>query len=480
MATQNRLLKTKIRLLNGTQGDWEQLSTYQLAQGEPAIEFVPSMPTEANPDATLTSVKVKIGDGFTMYKDLPYVGDEIRDEMHSEMEQLKDTLDGLGNEVYQITATDLEGVTGNTEGDKIKNFLSSRGSTPKKGNIAIVTRDIVNSTNGHTAYVYDGANWAAMDGNYNAENVYFNEDLTITADIGAQKLNGKNSMTLNAKGKSLEEVLKSILAQTLDPEATSPTLKLEILSITTDTGTDEVGSKIKSVKYKATFTDGKYTYGSKDGDTVYTAEDGAGLVPTYNIGCTVDGSSKSASTATFDLAVGSRPVINTTTAKSYGKITASASWSESNRAPVNNLGETPSTNVKIASGSLDDAKDISKTGYRSWFVYAGTDKTSVVNSNFIRTNATNKGKFGNGGTVDVTVPFGTKRVLVALPSSISYDLTGVKDLVSNYSAFGPFVKSTVTVEGINGFTGETYNVWVSENDGFDATTYQLSFTKKQG
>jgi hypothetical protein len=57
-------LKTKILLLNGTQGEWADLSQYVLSRGEPAVEFIPNIGSDST---TLTSIKVKIGDGFTSF-----------------------------------------------------------------------------------------------------------------------------------------------------------------------------------------------------------------------------------------------------------------------------------------------------------------------------------------------------------------------------------------------------------------------------
>ena len=486
MATQARLLKTKIRLLNGTQGDWAQLANYQLAQGEPAIEFVPAMPTDENPDAVLTSVKVKIGDGFTPYKDLPYVGDDVRTELMETISTLEDTVMGMGNEVFQITATDLDAVTGATEADRISNYLATNDATVKKGNIAIVTRNIANGTNGYTAYVYSDTAWAAMDGNYNAENVYFNEDLTLTADIGAQKLEGKNSMTLDAKGKSLEAVLKSILAKTIDPTVAAPHIKtVTINSITTDTGTDEIGSKIKSVKYTVDFKDGTYSFGSKEGDTVHT-DTNANVSPTYEVVCeagtggNITTYTKNSRTATVDIEESKRPQINSTSSKTYGNVYATASWNASTRVPVNNLGDEHN-DLTIGAGSSDGSAAINKTGYRSWFVYVGTDNTTTVDSDFIR-NSTNNGKFNNSG-VDgdgfkpgVEIPFKTTRVVVALPAD-SLSLLDVKDDAAlGASAFSNFTKSTIAVEGANGYDAVNYNVWVAENaKGYQATSYKFKF-----
>ena len=106
------------------------------------------------------------------------------------------------------------------------------------GDVAVVSAEIGESTGKyqHTAYYWNGTAWAAMDGNYDAETVYFNEDLTYTNAIGAIAA-PTGSGTLPAKGKNLEEVLKSILAK----EA-SGTTKQPSLAVNTTTQAVEYGS----------------------------------------------------------------------------------------------------------------------------------------------------------------------------------------------------------------------------------------------
>ena len=114
----------------------------------------------------------------------------------------------------------------------------------------------------YTAYVYDEGVWKAMDGNYDAGNVYFGEDLTYTVAIGTlAKPNG--SGTLQAKGKSVKEVLASILAKEANPSKTEPSV-----SFTTSNGlgTYEIGTK-KNLTYAVSLSADEYTYGPATGIT---------------------------------------------------------------------------------------------------------------------------------------------------------------------------------------------------------------------
>ena len=52
------------------------------------------------------------------------------------------------------------------------------------GDVTIVKDFIANDKYQHTAYIYDGVKWMAMDGNYNAKNVYFDDDILVTTKVG--------------------------------------------------------------------------------------------------------------------------------------------------------------------------------------------------------------------------------------------------------------------------------------------------------
>ena len=59
--------------------------------------------------------------------------------------------------------------------------------------------------------------WAAMDGNYNAENVYFDENILITTAVGNIGLtNGQG--TIPAAGKNIKQVFEALWANNCTPE----------------------------------------------------------------------------------------------------------------------------------------------------------------------------------------------------------------------------------------------------------------------
>ena len=86
-------------------------------------------------------------------------------------------------------------------------------AAPKNMDIAVIKRLIAGTTDKYevTTYVYDAVAkaWKAADGSYNAENVYFDENITITTQVGNISLTN-GSGTIPASGKNLKQVFESI------------------------------------------------------------------------------------------------------------------------------------------------------------------------------------------------------------------------------------------------------------------------------
>jgi hypothetical protein len=116
------------------------------------------------------------------------------------------------------------------------------------------------------------------------------------------------------------------------------------------------------------------------------------------------------------------------------------------------------------------------TGYRSWFMYIGTNNTSTISSSFIRSNANNMGDGSAAATQDnVIIPAGTKRIIIALPQKYNKTLTSIIDVDGmGLDVIDNFTKSTISIEGNEGYQFTTYNIWVAENpNGLAATKYNF-------
>lgn len=270
-------LVTRIILRHDSTTEWLKDEAQLLLKGEVGIEFLDN-----------GKVKMKIGDGTSTWSQLPYFGgDECR---VTEVEVAKG-----GDHIAAITT----GVA---------------GTTINKGDIAIVKEAVIaaaNLTTGvtqkyqYTAYVYgetgSGNAWKAMDGNYSAENVYFDEDLTYTANIGVLDLGDKKSDKLNSAGKSLEQVMKSILAKTVHSTKVDPSYKID--SATATYSDLEVGNYITKLSWTSTFTDGTYSQGTvtDTSSNGYTTATPAGCTPSYSVSNTVDSQTSLSEDGSFTL-----------------------------------------------------------------------------------------------------------------------------------------------------------------------------------
>ena len=365
--------------------------------------------------------KMKIGDGVTSYADLKYFG-------------------GDSAKHFDVVAEANE--------EDVAAILRVVGDAEiHTGDTVIVKRVITGDKISHTAYVYNGTNWAACDGNYRADNVYFDDDIIYTVAIGTlAKPSG--SATFAARGKNVEQVFSSLMAQEANPTKTNPAVTI---GTQTNFGTFEIGTK-RNLGYGATLSAGSYTYGP---DTGITAQ-------TWEVSCTGVTDKKTTATGTFE------NVVAEATAK---KITAKAIYNEG-AVPVTNLGN-PYPAGKIAAGSASkDSANFVGVRYMFWGPMT-TD--AAINSAAVRALAHNKATgtgalntFGAGAgavKVVVAVPSDRKITKVIMPSALNADVTAL------------FVKqsTTVPVNGANDYAAAAYNIYVYQPASIDAgETYTVT------
>lgn len=416
----NKTLTTQIILRNGTTTEWEA-STKILKKGEVGIDT--------------TKNEIRIGDGENTWKDLKIAG--------ADQAAIQALIDQAEDKVTVVQA-----------GDGTIDEALATIAAPSQGDMAIIEQkfgDVLKADGtrtSRTAYSYDGEKWCAMDGNYNAENVYFDDDLTYTAAIGVlAKPSG--SAKLAAKGKSVKEVLASVLAKEEYPSKTNPAVSFNSQD---GFGTYEIGTK-KNLSYTASLSAGSYTYGPKK--TGIAAQ-------SWSVSCTNVADVKTSATGVFE------NVVAEATPKT---ITATATYNEG-AVPKTNLGNDYPAG-KIAAGSASKTSD-ALVGVR--YMFWGPVTTNIeLNSANIRALAHNKAvgtgtldTFGAGEgakKVIVAVPADRKITKVLMPSALNADVTGL------------FVKqsTTVSVEGANGYAGAAYNVYVYQPASIDAgETYSVT------
>lgn len=416
----NTTMKTKIQVRRDTTANWLANKDVVPAAGEPCFD--------------LELGTLKIGDGVTTYENLKAISG--------------------------ASAAHYEGVRADGESDNnvITRVLTAAGVTAEKDDIFVVKALIADGKYSYTAYVYDGSVWAAMDGNYSAENVYFADDLTYTAAIGVLTVPSSGSGTISASGKNVRDVLASILAKEKNPSTTQPAVTITC----TQLGAYEVGTSVTPA-YVATLSAGSYTYGPATGveATEWSVTDG---------------------TATKDTANGTFDVLTVGDSTNYG-ITATATHGDG-AVPVTNIGNAYAAG-KIAAGSKSgtayksaSAKSTTKiTGYRNSFYGTLTAKDGELNSALVRGLSGKSGKaLAAGNSFNLSIPVGAIRVVFAYPATLR-DVSSVQDVNGmNAEVKTAFTKTVVSVEGANGYQAIDYKVYVMDmaNANDTANTYKVT------
>jgi hypothetical protein len=184
----------------------------------------------------------------------------------------------------EATIVSIENVNNNTHQDLIDQEFAM--TDPVVGDIVIV-KDIISSDKyQHTGYVYDGENWVAMSGNYNAENIYFDEDFIFTEDVGTIKIPEEGNITVAAAGKNLKEFLSTVFAKEENPIVTPPSATIKLNPIT---NLYEVGTEY-TPQYFITFNAGSYSYGPTP----------TGVTATYKVTDTIGNNTLNTFSGTFD------------------------------------------------------------------------------------------------------------------------------------------------------------------------------------
>ena len=318
------------------------------------------------------------------------------------------------------------------------------------GDVLIVT----NSTGIKSAYHFNGEDWIACDGNVDASKVIMPIDITLAGSytqVGNLTKTSTGTAKFATKGKSVAAALQEMLSKREQPG--TPT-KPSISCTASGMSEVEVGTTV-TPGWKVNLNSGSYTYGPATGITpkTWTITDSKGN--------------------TSHEASGSFPSFVVTDSENYS-YTVTVTH-DAGAIAHDNLGDESNPVVRIAANSAPAVSKTGLRGYRKWFTYVGTN-TDTIDSAWIRGKATSQGKASSAATKNnVAIAAGTKRVVVAIPKTVSKTLKSVIDVDGmGLDVIGNFTLSEVMVEGANGATAVAYNVWVCENaNGLAATKYNL-------
>ena len=302
----------------------------------------------------------------------------------------------------------------------------------KKGDIAVIKRKIAGDKISMTAFMYDGENWDALDGNYSAENVFTKADMTLTSAVG----NYAKGYKINA-GTSLETVLSGLLQKEEEPGTPSkPTA-----SISVSGGNGEVGSGYTVPTAKLSVGGvGSYTYGPATGivfniGDIKLAEGAEPASATNYITNTAKVSAKTNNLLSLKATGDKVKYVDGDTKYTFS---GSAAYQAATTSPVTNLGNPSKTQSAIAAGSCTIAdKTATFTGWRKMFMGA-VAKNAELNSATIRTATLINEKAVKGTAKEFTAPVGTEKIIIAYPRSLSTAAPTVQYFTMSWEDFGDF------------------------------------------
>lgn len=396
-------------------------------------------------------------------------------------------------------------LTAEDNGNKMAVIARVLGTQPAvKDDIFVVKELIANDKYSHTSYIFDGANWKAMDGNYNAENVYFDENIMITTAVGNIGLTN-GSAEIPASGKNLKQVFEAIWTkENLEPIVTNPAISLTASS----NASGEVGSTFTRPTATLKITGlGKYEFGSKDSAGNFYEPDTTNVTFSemqVGIGSTAAALTDEKSTTetgsfvkdksiTYTVSETDMPSNVFTDSAITVAFSADATHGGSEQKALSNLGNFVTDDGAQAADYASAGKAMASTtlkkenvkwtatGYRSFF-YGAVDSATAdapIDSALIR-GLTNGGAYNSSKTLTITaadVP-GAKRILIAYPkASVTTTRKGLTGAIItsslNYDALanGNYVKQAeVEVAGADGYaTTVPYIVWKYEPDALDST-----------
>lgn len=363
--------------------------------------------------------------------------------------------DGQWTEI--VVASDalvLQTIVTNNESPQDAIARVTTGYTLNKGDILVLKKLIADDLYEHISYVYNGSEWIAMDGNYDANNVYLANNLTITADIGVHKLDGVGSKTLETAGKSLKQVLDMLVAsRTLPNITTDPSVSVSC----PEAKSYEVGTSVIPT-FSATFSDGAYQYAPGEDTGVEVTAWAA----------TFDDQTINSNSGTFDAI---------TVTDGYSKRIGVVATHSAGVAPYDNLGNIVTDEDELKTCQIQSG---TKTGYSSYITgfrnifYGSVAEPIELTSENIR--ALSK-RSASKSSFDMSVAEGSKQVIIAVPSS--YTLGKIADK----AAFGTdLLPSTgtkmdlVNVAGASEGYDMEYKVYTyNPKSAASANTYTISF-----
>lgn len=371
-------------------------------------------------------------------------------------EQLEAVSGGLGGTVYAATKADLSA----SDDSVISGYFTQHtGAKPKKGDVFVVTTTVDGSTYEQSAYFYDGSAWVAMTGSVDADKVILRENITLAGgytQVGNLTKSQNGTATFQTKGKSVADILTEIFSKRLQPTITAqPSVTGFALN---GAKAVEAGTQIAAASYgTAELNPGSYKYGP---DTAVVASGWKVERITDKATTEVANAETASLAAGSDNNGGAGFVIGDAGGDAVASLKYKATATHGAGVTAkDNLGSDSNPAVAIAAGTKSK-ETAAYTPFRNYF-YGATAEKPTLNSDYIR-SLTKSGKAYAAGTLTINVPVGAQRVAIACIATAKGVTKVINETAMNADVTSTFVKSTVPVEGSNGYSAKTYNVWIFE------------------
>lgn len=375
---------------------------------------------------------------------------------YATIEQLNAVSGGIGGTVYAGTKEDL---SASDDSVIAAYFKAHTDVAVKKGDVFVVTTTVGNSTYEKSAYFYDGKAWVAMTGNVDADKVILRENITLAGgytQVGNLTKSQNGTATFQTKGKSVADILTEIFSKRLQPTITAqPSVTGFALN---GAKTVEAGTQVAAASYgTAELNPGSYKYGP---DTAVVASGWKVERITDKATTEVANAETASLAAGSDNNGGAGFVIGDAGGDAVASLKYKATATHGAGVTAkDNLGSDSNPAVAIAAGTKSK-ETTAYTPFRNYF-YGATAEKPTLNSDYIR-SLTKSGKAYAAGTLTINVPVGAQRVAIACIATAKGVTKVINETAMNADVTSTFTKSTVSVEGANGYAAKDYTVWAFE------------------
>lgn len=475
----DKVINTRLVLRNADLSAWEK-STVQLLKGEVAL-------AQLSGDQA-GQYKVRIGTGDKTWNELSDQGQLIIPATN--VEGLTEAIAALSTSYYET------------------DDIAKLSDEYVNGDIAVEKKDIADGKQEYCAYRYDktSGEWKALDGNYNAENVYLKDNMTITYPFGKYTIPTSGSKELTCAGMNIKQFLNDAFSEEDKPNPKAPTASYSGPSNFTEKEVGEFATGVPALTFKFT-ADGyfdKYNEGLKGGNKVTLSS--VSLTRTALKGEDFDGNVFNLTAINDSFTGTGDTLLNVNDTRSIAaegatelsvrytdsdinlvSYTGTAKYLEGTTVPKSNIGNY-CNDKKVPAGTFTWAGATVKIphGYRNFWIGSTADATSEINETFVKANLAKvkadgekKYEIGAGttsktpGYTHLTLAENAKRIILVLPASGTYARTLSQVLLQSASntPITDSYKSKGQIDVGGAIAGQNtikYNVYVYQPDAIGA------------